>query len=308
MSFPLVGNSKVKGAICGAIACGKIPHAIIIEGEKGLGKHTLAKYISAAAVCSGDNAPCLKCAQCHLADIDSHPDIATIAAPTGKKSIAVAQIRELIAEAYVKPHQAARRVFIIDGAHTMNEQSQNTLLKVLEEPPADIIFILIAETKATLLDTIISRCVLFSLSVPEENEAVKYISGKTDKLSEKDIREALNSCGFNIGTALNVLSGSKNAVKVAAEQFLEAAIKKDELSMMKIAHTYEKDRVGVDGFVAAIKYEISLAIKKKYKSKITAKKMFEYYEAVTLYEKNLKTNINLSLFFAGIICKAVEIF
>ena len=44
MSFPLVGNSKVKGAICGAIACGKIPHAIIIEGEKGLGKHTLAKY------------------------------------------------------------------------------------------------------------------------------------------------------------------------------------------------------------------------------------------------------------------------
>ena len=104
------------------------------------------------------------------------------------------------------------------------------------------------------------------------------------------------------------ISGSKNAVKVAAEQFLEAAIKKDELSMMKIAHTYEKDRVGVDGFVAAIKYEISLAIKKKYKSKITAKKMFEYYEAVTLYEKNLKTNINLSLFFAGIICKAVEIF
>lgn len=92
-----------------------------------------------------------------MAGAGSHPDIYIAAPEDGKKNITVAQIRSLRNEAYVKPHIANGRAFIIDMADTMNEQSQNALLKVLEEPPGNTLFLLIAQSKAALLDTVISR-------------------------------------------------------------------------------------------------------------------------------------------------------
>ncbi len=157
-------NEKINTSVENFIKSGKIPHAILIEGENSDKTLSLALYIAAAAVCSGDNAPCGSCKDCHLADVGSHPDISRISTLDGKKNLSVNQIRELRADAFVKAHSAAHRVFIIEDAARMNEQAQNALLKVLEEPPQNVIFILLTPSKTVLLDTIISRCVL--LSVP----------------------------------------------------------------------------------------------------------------------------------------------
>ena len=175
MSFPLAGNARIRGALTAAIESGRLPHAILIEGDKGTGRHTLAAFTARAAVCEGENKPCGECRGCRLEHAGTHPDIWTVAPEDGKKNITVAQIRSLRSEAYVKPHMSARRVFIIDMADTMNEQAQNALLKVLEEPPGSVLFILIAENKAALLDTVISRCTVLSLSPPEISEAEKYL-------------------------------------------------------------------------------------------------------------------------------------
>ena len=113
---------------------------------------------------------------CKNAANHNHPDIIKIAPLEGKKNIAVSQVRELKSDAYIKPHMSQKKVFIIDYADTLNEQSQNALLKVLEEPPENVIFILIAETKASFLETIISRCVVLTLSTPERQTAVEYLT------------------------------------------------------------------------------------------------------------------------------------
>lgn len=156
-------NQKVRALVEGFIGSRRIPHAIMIEGENSSANLELARYIASAAVCGSDNSPCGTCHNCHLAQIDSHPDIATIAPLEGKKFLSVDQIRELRAEAFIKPHQAASRVFIIEDASRMNPQAQNALLKVLEEPPKNVVFILVVPSKTVLLDTVISRCVLLSL-------------------------------------------------------------------------------------------------------------------------------------------------
>lgn len=91
-------------------------------------------------------------------------------------------------------------------ADTMNEQAQNALLKVLEEPPGSVLFILIAENKAALLDTVISRCTVLSLSPPEISEAEKYMVANTNYTAEQ-ISPVLKETGGNIGAALNLLSG-----------------------------------------------------------------------------------------------------
>lgn len=161
MIFPSE-NSNLKASVQSFISSRRIPHSIMIEGECADSNLLLAQYIACAAVCDGDDAPCGTCSNCHLAEVGSHPDISYIGALEGKKFLSVAQIRELRADTFIKAHQAAHRVFIIENAHQMNEQAQNALLKVLEEPPKNVVFILLVPSKTMLLDTIISRCVLLS--------------------------------------------------------------------------------------------------------------------------------------------------
>lgn len=306
MSFPLVGNLRIRDAVMAAVAEKRIPHAILLEGDKGTGRHTLMRFLSRAAVCDGENSPCRECRGCHLAEIGTHPDITVTAPEDGKKNITVAQIRALRTEAYVKPHMAARRVFVIDKADTMNEQAQNALLKVLEEPPADIIFILIAESAAALLDTIISRCTVLSLVPPETDEAVEYLRKNTD-FSEEQIKEAIGITGNNIGAAIDALSGGGTAAQAAAKRFAELLISGDEAEMLKTTAQFEKNRVLADEFFKELKLSVAAEIKRNLRNSHSAKALMSFYDAIPEFEDALKTNINLSLLFCALVCKAAQI-
>lgn len=189
-------NSKVASIVQNFIKSHRIPHAILIEGENDKSNLELGLYIATAAVCSNTAAPCGVCKDCHLAEVGSHPDITRVSALDGKKFLSVAQIRELRADAFVKAHSAEKRVFIIEDAHRMNEQAQNALLKVLEEPPQNVVFILLVPSKTMLLDTIISRCVLLSQleSKADDNRYIEMANRFIDLLlsgSEYDMLKLL---------------------------------------------------------------------------------------------------------------------
>lgn len=307
MIFPLVGNEKIRLSVENFVSLKRIPHAIIIEGDYGTGRHTLANFLANAAVCSEQNSPCGSCRNCNLAKSLSHPDIATITPLDGKKNIAVSQIRELREEAYIKPHEAEKRVFIIDFADTMNPQSQNALLKVLEEPPKTVMFILIAESKASLLDTIISRCVILSTNAPEFSAAFDYIKSKTT--SEPSlIEQALKSSQNNIGKALEILNGDLGTeTEIAANEFLKAMLKADSLEMLSVVTKFEKNRVATDKFIKDLKYSVAQKIKSDINS-YYSKPLIAFYNCLPEFEKSLATNINLNLLFCSITCKAVRLF
>lgn len=171
MIFPLTGNNKIRQSLENVLKEHRLPHAVLIDGDEGTGKHTLADYISVSAVCSGEEIPCGECKNCRLAMANNHPDIIRISPLKSKKSISVEQIRELISDAYIKPHTSAKKVYIIDPANALTEQCQNTLLKILEEPPARAMFILIAESKAAFLETVISRCTVLPCLLPHSLKA-----------------------------------------------------------------------------------------------------------------------------------------
>lgn len=306
MSFPLAGNKGVKEALTAAVGTNRLPHAILIEGDKGTGKHTLAEYLSRVAVCGGDNKPCGECRSCRLERAGTHPDIQRAAPEDGKKNITVAQIRALRNEAYVKPHMSARRVFIIDPADTMNEQSQNALLKVLEEPPGSVLFILIAENKATLLDTVLSRCAVLSLSPPSTGEAEKYMAENTNYSAEQ-INAALKESGGNIGAALTALSGGSSGVATAAEKFIKLMLSSDELGMLKTTAEFEKSRTEADAFLKELRLCAAAALKKNLSNPLTARTLSDFYTALDGFEQSLATNVNLSLLFSALVCKAAKL-
>lgn len=306
MSFPLVGNNKINLAISHAIKENRLPHAILIEGDAGTGRHTLARFISAAAVCSGEDSPCGECRDCKLWENDNHPDITVTAPLEGKKNISVAQIRQLRTDAFVKPHEAECRVFIIDNADSMNDQAQNALLKILEEPPQSVIFVLISESKAAFLETVISRCVVLTLSCPDFETALDYIKTHTE-FSEEDIISALKERQNNIGKAIELLSGNADSkTGTAAEEFLAQMLRRNLLGMLTATAPFEKSRIEAEQFFKDLKYKTALKLKVSLNTS-DARILSAFYTELCSLEKSLISNINLSLLFCTLASRAINI-
>ena len=303
MSFPLIGNEKIRLATENAIQSGRFPHALIIDGDTGLGKHTLAEYLSLCLLCGSDTKPCNNCRSCQMAKSKNHPDITIIAPEEKKKNIAVAQIRQLRQDAFIKPHVSNCRVFIIDKAETMNEQSQNALLKILEEPPRGVYFILIAQSAAALLETILSRCVTFSLSPPDREEACRYIAQNIKpKREEGLILKALDEAKGNIGRATELLKKrNSDSAEAAAKEFSRLLIDGEEFEMLCILNRFEKDRPAADVFLSSLKHEIAALVRKNYNDTQKCKALTELYSLTDSFMASLKTNINLALLFTEIV-------
>ncbi|MBQ8204078.1 MAG: hypothetical protein IJZ75_07355 [Clostridia bacterium] len=309
MIFPLNGNENLRASVFNMINSRRIPHAIIIEGDEGTGRHTLAYFLAKAAVCRGNERPCDRCRDCGMASSHNHPDIIPVSPEENKKSIPIARAREIRAEAYVKPHSADKKVYIIDHAERMEIPPQNALLKVLEEPPEAVIFIIITTSRTQLLPTIVSRCVCLSLTVPDFETAFNSVKNQLkEEVDDEAVKEAVKSVGNNIGLCLSLLeSRGENKVRAAAKEFLRLLFDGSEYEMLRFFVPFEKDRVKTNEFFECLKIEISAALKKDYKRIVRARALTKLYSFIDEWQRLLKTNINLPLLFSAVVCKSKSI-
>ena len=158
MSFrDIQGQDKAVAFLKGSVASGRIAHAYIFYGPQGIGKKLAAIEFAKALNCSAGGDACDECASCRKIASASHPDVMIVAPHEGSRSIGINEIRELSRNVSLKPYDARKKVYIIDGANAMAEEASNALLKTLEEPPTDAVLILIAERLTMLLPTIVSR-------------------------------------------------------------------------------------------------------------------------------------------------------
>ena len=158
----IVGHAAKIEQLKKIIAEEKFPHAVIFSGSEGIGKKKIAETCAAVLLCENASGgePCGVCENCKLISAGSHPDFYLVEPESTKttKNIKIGQIRTLQAEASLRPVQAERRVVLIDGAEFMNNAAANCLLKTLEEPPSQTIFVLLSANRAGLLLTLRSRC------------------------------------------------------------------------------------------------------------------------------------------------------
>lgn len=241
-----IGNEDLKETVLSAVKSGRFPHAFILEGEEGSGRHTLARIIAAAAVCQSENAPCGSCRECELIKKDGLSDVLTYK-PDGA-TFKVDLVRQIRENAFVLPIESKRKVNILLDCDKMNESAQNAFLKILEEPPSFMVFILICRNASVLLTTVRSRCVTLTLKNPETEDAANFILKQTGK-PEADIREALIKSHGNVGKALSILDGSESGSKEKAEEFFDACLKNDRFAAVKIMQGFEKDRLGLFSFM-----------------------------------------------------------
>ena len=155
----LSGNERVKQQLSRQEKGRGLSHAYIVSGPEGSGKRVLARLLAAAMLCtSSGEKPCGRCGPCLKVQKGLHPDVSAVTGPGEGKPIAVDQVRTLRADAYVRPNEAERKVYILEGADQMNASAQNALLKLLEEGPRFAVFLLLARNSGALLETVRSRC------------------------------------------------------------------------------------------------------------------------------------------------------
>src|SRR5437763_3420360 len=220
MSFSeFLGNERVVAALRGALRKGRVPHALLFTGSRGVGKFTLARMFAQAANCERLNddfcGECVTCQRISLpagpqtllerglverggtADaatvervpliLQSHPDVwallpdpVRLKSPVARPMLRVGQLRAVQRAAYFQP-MGRRRVFILDGAETMRWDVANVFLKILEEPPGSATLILTAPSPYALLPTIVSRCLQFHFAPLPQAAVEKILKEKTDR-------------------------------------------------------------------------------------------------------------------------------
>ena len=154
--------------LSGIVMSKRVGHAYIFEGPRGVGRFSVARAFANMLLCEDHSSgePCGTCKACTQVMSGNHPDVRVITNQlydSSKKStdILVDTIRNMKQEIYIKPYAGDRKVYIIPKADTMNQSAQNSLLKILEEPPEYCTIILIAENSGNFLPTILSRAPIF---------------------------------------------------------------------------------------------------------------------------------------------------
>ena len=154
-------QSNTAARIRAAASRGTLSHALIFSGAGD--RVSAARYAAAGFVCTAEGErPCLVCAHCRKVMADIHPDVRYVRDPEHKE-LSAETIRAMRSDAFIRPNEAERKVYIFEDCSILNERDQNILLKTIEEGPAYCAFLFCAENSAALLQTIRSRCVEIKL-------------------------------------------------------------------------------------------------------------------------------------------------
>jgi DNA polymerase III subunit delta' len=280
-----IGNTTAVEHLRAAVAAGRLPHSIILAGPAGAGKYTLALMLAMAVECErqprdlwsngqslagycGVCRNCTRIAQAFALDdeidkavaaredlretdkkdtrvlIQPHPDVLILPPDPPQLLIKLGQVRSLIHSAHYLPAEAPKKVFIITAASFMKEAA-NSLLKVLEEPPATVHIILLAENPGELLPTIRSRCALIRLGALPVEQIEMLLADRRNDVPPKQrtliARLAQGAAGKALGFDLAAYIAARADAMLLLRQ---ATHEPDHTALFKMTETY---RAGAEG-------------------------------------------------------------
>ena len=180
--------------------------AYMLSGPEGSGKRMLAEEFAKALMCSdaGPDGACGKCSNCKYFDSYTTPDVTRVYEPTDTKNVKVNFIKDnVVAESYLKPQFARTKTFIIDFDY-LGVESQNALLKSLEEPRKDVVFILTSSNTDSVLDTVMSRVTEIKLNPYSEDELEEIVRENCPDLDDTKIKTAVYNSGRIPGKAIEL--------------------------------------------------------------------------------------------------------
>jgi len=305
----------------------RIPQALLITGNRGLGKQQLAKYFSQTLLCATplpDGMYCDECQSCILFNAKTHPDFFLLEPEEVGKEIGIGIIRQLMTKLALKPQFERHRVVVINPADRLNNNSANAFLKYLEEPTERTSVILISEKPQKLLATIKSRCQKISLAIPDRDMIVKKWC------EEQGIIE-------NYELLLNLAQGSPLLAKQLAESALLQSrtecfgqwnkMTKSDSDFIALAEQWVKfDKTKIDLLLFWITSWVSDMVKlahckqatniynsditkdlQEMAGKLNLRDLYTYYDFLLLSRQRLDTQLNKQLMIEEVLIQWLKL-
>ncbi|MEG2949239.1 MAG: AAA family ATPase [Clostridia bacterium] len=231
-------------------------HAYLLTGARGLGKRTFAKVLASALFCVSEKKPCGECSECKRFFDGNHTDVITVFADDGKQ-IGVDRIREVIKTISQHAFSNAYRVVMIEPVEKMTQQAQNCLLKSLEEPISNVIFLLMTHELTATLGTIASRCMRVKMTPWPDEILLETLQALG--FSQANAAVILPRCGGNIGTAIEMLSDSTQDAEVKA--FLKDALRMtNDASAVSLSTRLKENKEGAEQAMNALEQAVYQAL------------------------------------------------
>ncbi len=255
----LLGNEQLKARLSATFDQGKEGHSYLICGPEGSGKHTLADLLSAALQCENNHPPCMTCNTCRKVMEHIHPDVIVVDDPT-QVQVPVEVIRNLQSDAYIRPNEGKRKVFLIPRAGQMNESGQNALLKLMEEPPSYGAFLLLAPTAQALLPTIRSRCSTLWMAPLDDRQLEGLLLEKFPQSTLEKRQAAVVQSGGFLGQAMALMESETSLLPQVA-QILESMGNPQSLELMTAFVALEKcNRAQAEGILQQLRLVVAQAL------------------------------------------------
>lgn len=208
----ILGSTEVCRQLNSLIASRRLPHAVVLESFDADKCTSAAKELAKAVLCSSEAVhPCGSCINCMKVEQDIHPDIYTVKILDKKQAVGVGEIRRMISDCYIKPNEASAKVYFIKDK--MTAEAQNALLKILEEPPQNVQFIITTQSSSTLLQTVLSRSTVFRLDSSQTDAQ--------DTQAEEIAKEIAAAIPKNMELPLLIATGKLSNDKQLTQKVLE---------------------------------------------------------------------------------------
>lgn len=281
MSKEINFSENILSVLDSFFADGRCPHAILIDGGGELQRESLARLVAKMIVCNNsERTPCGACESCRKADENIHPDIITVTKPDDRKTFVKADVKKVVADAYLTPNDSAKKVYILSELQNMTEESQNLLLKILEEPPSYTAFVLTAYSANTVIGTVLSRTSRIRLG---KSGDIEY-SDKAKDIVAKFSKAVNSSYEYDRIKALAPAEGNKALLVEIMELFI--AVLRDAMAV----------KSGGEALVSDMKeYSALLSDKNNMKS------LLDMYDAVCGVYRTVENNPNYTL-LSAVLC------
>jgi DNA polymerase-3 subunit delta' len=222
----IIGHNKQVDMMARAVKSGRVHSSYLFYGQPGIGKKRVALHLAQMLNCTAGmpDTPCGECAACRRIANNTHPDVVTVSVLEDKSWISIEQIRDMIAGLQYRALGGGYNVRIIDDANLIKEDAANSLLKILEEPPACSVIILVTPVPRSLPRTILSRCVPVSFGIFSDSEIEQGLAGYRLQRGDMELitAMAMGSLGKAITLAENpdTLAGCRNML----EDFIDGSV------------------------------------------------------------------------------------